>query len=721
MLGTLLSGRYTLLHELGAGGFGQTYLAEDATQERQCVVKQFKPSSHDKQVLDVARRLFKTEVNTLRRLGQHGQIPDFYDAFEEQGEFYLVQEFIDGRSIADEFSNRGRLSEPAVVSLIKDVLDVLQFVHANQVIHRDIKPGNLIRRYSDGKVVLIDFGAVKEIQTQISTLQGETNLTVGIGTQGYTPSEQLMGKPRYCSDIYALGMTAIQAVTGLPPVRLPDDDLSLEVLWHNRAELSPGMTFVIDCMVRHDHHRRYQSADEVLQALQQLEDLPADATDISTELLLPASQVTEWLETQQKPVTLLQRARQGWRGMAIATTLISGLLVGARHLGWLQPLELAVQDQMTRLSAAQTPDPRLLVVGITEADLQQLQRVTPSDATIAEAIAQLQTLEPRLIGLDLLRDLPQEPGRPELLEQLAAENVIGILHLGDEGSNRVPPPPTMPAERLGFNDVVLDDDNVIRRNLLFATSDGEGLYAFSTRLALRYLMDEGIEPRASEQRADVVVLGDRPIPPLESTFGGYQTVDARGYQTLLHYPTAQPAEMVSLSQVLAGELEADQVRDRIILIGTTAPSAKDLFYTPFTAGRADLHQMPGVMVHAAKTSQLLALALDGQPVPWSLPHWANLGLIGICAAAGGAIAWMIRHPALVGVGLGGGILVLVSVGWVAHQRAGWVPLATPAIALLLSGIGVTAYRLHYQRQQPQTLTEFLQYSPTIQMTKPSRD
>jgi serine/threonine protein kinase len=204
----------------------------------------------------------------------------------------LVQEFIEGTSLQEEFSQRSIMHEADAIALLQDVLNVLQFVHQNQVIHRDIKPGNLIRRKHDNRIVLIDFGAVKEIQTQITGISGETNLTVGIGTQGYTPSEQLMGKPRYCSDIYALGMTVIQAITGVPPARLPDDDLTLEVQWHDHAAVSPGLTFILDRMVRYDYTQRYQSAADVLQALQRLADLPTDATEIPSqaelsELLLP--------------------------------------------------------------------------------------------------------------------------------------------------------------------------------------------------------------------------------------------------------------------------------------------------------------------------------------------------------------------------------------------------------------------------------------------------
>ena len=221
MLGQTLAGRYELTQILGAGGFGQTYLAVDTFGAlsgapggaANCVVKQLKPASQDLNFLSVARRLFETEVKTLKRLGSHSQIPRLLDSFEEDNEFYLVQEFIDGCSLEDEIAQVGQFDEVGAIALLESVLPVLNFIHENHVIHRDLKPDNLIRRRDTSEIVLIDFGAVKEIRTRIITGE-QTALTIGIGTQGYTPSEQLSGKPRYSSDIFALGMTVIQALTG---------------------------------------------------------------------------------------------------------------------------------------------------------------------------------------------------------------------------------------------------------------------------------------------------------------------------------------------------------------------------------------------------------------------------------------------------------------------------------------------------------------------------
>jgi serine/threonine-protein kinase len=187
MLGKLLDGRYQVVKILGSGGFSQTYIAEDTRRPShpQCVVKHLKLFKHDPSFLQEVRTRFQTESKALEKLGTHDQIPQLLACFEENQELFLVLEFIEGHPLSDELASK-RLSEAEVAALLLDVLSLLKFVHSQQVIHRDIKPNNLIRRQWDGKIVLIDFGAVKAIQTQISN----SPPTIRIGTPGYTPPEQ---------------------------------------------------------------------------------------------------------------------------------------------------------------------------------------------------------------------------------------------------------------------------------------------------------------------------------------------------------------------------------------------------------------------------------------------------------------------------------------------------------------------------------------------------
>ncbi|AFY49912.1 serine/threonine protein kinase [Nostoc sp. PCC 7524] len=271
MLGQLLDGRYKITKVLGAGGFGQTYIAEDTKLYNSlCVVKQLKPMATDPMTLQVARRLFQSEAQLLHQLGTHDQIPQLMAHFEENEEFFLVQQFIDGHPLSDELTPGKKLSEAYTISLLQNILQPLAFVHQNQVIHRDIKPPNLIRRNSDGKVVLIDFGAVKQISTQVVTGEGVTKMTVGIGTAGYMPSEQSRGSPRLSSDVYAVGMIGIQALTGLMPHQLEEDIQTAEIVWRHLAQVSPALADLLDRMVRYDFRQRYQSAVEALASVQQL-------------------------------------------------------------------------------------------------------------------------------------------------------------------------------------------------------------------------------------------------------------------------------------------------------------------------------------------------------------------------------------------------------------------------------------------------------------------
>jgi serine/threonine-protein kinase len=203
-------------------------------------------------------------------LGNHDQIPRLLAYFEENEEFCLVQELIVGHPLSAEMRIGQPWLESQVVQMLYDVLGILEFIHSYGVIHRDIKPDNLIRRDADGKLVLIDFGAVKQIRSQLAASPSQMVATVAIGTPGYMSAEQAQGKPRPNSDIYALGMIAIQALTGMLPTQLQENPLTGEVIWQQQARVSPELAAIVQKMVRYHYRDRYQEAAEVLQNLQQL-------------------------------------------------------------------------------------------------------------------------------------------------------------------------------------------------------------------------------------------------------------------------------------------------------------------------------------------------------------------------------------------------------------------------------------------------------------------
>jgi serine/threonine-protein kinase len=269
MIGTILRGRYQITSRLGGGGFAETYLAEDRDIKSKplCVVKRLKPAFADPNSLAIATRLFHTESEVLYKL-KHDRIPRLLADFMEDGDFYLIQEYIDGDDLSKtELAGGKILSESEVTKLLKDILEVLSFVHQQNVIHRDLKPSNLIRDRHSGKLFLIDFGAVKQIQTVASQILQNT---VGIGTKGYMPNEQAIGYPVPASDVYAVGAIAIQALTGIVPQHFPRDANNREILWHNSVKVSPKLGTILDKMVLYDAHQRYPSAVEVLSDINDL-------------------------------------------------------------------------------------------------------------------------------------------------------------------------------------------------------------------------------------------------------------------------------------------------------------------------------------------------------------------------------------------------------------------------------------------------------------------
>jgi CHASE2 domain-containing sensor protein len=271
--GQVLGGRYRIVRVLGSGGFSETYIAEDMQRpgDPRCVVKQLKVMSSSPNALKLARRLFTFEAETLEKLGKHDQIPQLLASFEENEEFYLVQEFISGHPLADELLPHKPLPEANVIAILHDLLQVLEFVHRQGVIHRDLKPSNVIRRKSDGKLVLIDFGIAKKITTQLLDVERHTKFTVAVGTPGYMPGEQAAGRPHCSSDIYALGMIGIEALTGQAAYHLKHSPVTGEVLWMDQApSVSPGLATVLNKMVRYDFIQRFQSVPEVREVLERL-------------------------------------------------------------------------------------------------------------------------------------------------------------------------------------------------------------------------------------------------------------------------------------------------------------------------------------------------------------------------------------------------------------------------------------------------------------------
>ncbi|MEX0267771.1 CHASE2 domain-containing protein [Leptolyngbyaceae cyanobacterium UHCC 1019] len=390
--------------------------------------------------------------------------------------------------------------------------------------------------------------------------------------------------------------------------------------------------------------------------------------------------------------------------------LITSLVTGARFAGVLQPLELKALDLVLQMRPKEPRDARILVVEVTEKDIKAQAKQDPSKPadvslsgrSLAQLLDKLEPLQPSVIGLDLYRD-PVGKEYPQLAERLKnSDRLIAVCFTADPNSNRpdVAPPPEIPTEqaiaRLGFSNVLTDQDGIVRRHLL--SMDGtEGCpapYAFSTQVALHYLAQQNIN--LEFQPDGTWKLGKALIHPLGFPTGGYFNLDGRGHQILLNYRSpengssfsslAEVADRISLGALLAGTLPPESVKDRIVLIGTTARTAtfQDYFTTPYThqPGGQDI---PGVMLHAQMVSQLLSAALDNRPLLWTSALWIETLWIAAWSLLGGLLALYLRHVAVLSLASGMAIATLFGICLVLLvQFGGWLPLVPTAIATVSS-------------------------------------
>ncbi len=424
----------------------------------------------------------------------------------------------------------------------------------------------------------------------------------------------------------------------------------------------------------------------------------------------------------------LKQKLEQWRGVWLGATTVAGVVLALRFAGLLQSWEWAALDQFFRWRPAQPTEKRILIVGINESDLQYLKRWPANDAVLAQLIKKLKAKEPRAIGLDLYRDLPVPPGT-EALEQVfkTTPNLIGIeKKVADSQSNATAPPPILKQlGQVGANDVVPDADGKIRRGVLFLTPESEpALPSLGLRLAELYLKRQGIEPTAAE--AGLMKLGKTVFVPFEANDGGYVRADAASYQILLNFKGASPFKKVSLRDVLEDRVPEELVRDRIVLIGTIAPSLKDFFYTPYSGDlRSSPEQYTGVEIQAHLTSTILSAALEGRPLiqTWSEP--LEILWIFLWSGIGASLSWAVRSDnsqkysllrTAVGLvvstgGLIGGSYVLFLSSW-------WIPVVPPLLGLIGTATVIIGYIAQLERQDRHTVMNLFgrHVSPAIAKT-----
>ncbi len=377
------------------------------------------------------------------------------------------------------------------------------------------------------------------------------------------------------------------------------------------------------------------------------------------------------------------------------TGILALVGLGLHELGLLGMAELALLDGWMRWQSSAQPDPRLLVIAITEADLQAVGQASIPDAVLVEALETLLALDPLVIGIDLIRDLPIPDLKNPVLSTHLSDNLaetlsanpqtVAICTLGDDQNPAGNPPPLgIPIDQVGFADVVVDRDGLIRRNLLLVSpppgSRCPAQASLAYQLASRYLAEQGVDPPQIRDgqlqwgAARLTRLGARPHYP----------IDAGGYQLLLRYGSG--AEQISLGQVLARQISRPQVQGRILLIGATATSLRDLFATPVTgrAGSSDL--VPGVQLHAQMTRQLIDLALGRVPPIRQWSAGAERIWILVWAGVGSALAWRASSLRQLGLAWGGSLLMMAVISLSAFALAWWIPVWGALIALSLPGL-----------------------------------
>ncbi|BAZ46846.1 diguanylate cyclase/phosphodiesterase with Chase sensor [Chondrocystis sp. NIES-4102] len=379
--------------------------------------------------------------------------------------------------------------------------------------------------------------------------------------------------------------------------------------------------------------------------------------------------------------------------LLLLTVFISLIILGIRRLSGLQTLELLAYDWLVNLKSQNHTDPRLLVVEITDKDIEQQNSWPIADQTMAQLLQKIQQHQPKVIGFDLYREVGYPPGTAALKQELQKDNLVIIKLIGD-GENSVSAPSGIINDHVGFNDVVVDVDEVLRRNLMYVKlgeNKDQELYSFALRLSLKYLAGRGFDFQVNERSLQI---GNKVFPDLQINSGGYQLEpsETAGWQILINYRSPNIAKKVTLTQVLAGNVDPNLIKDKIVLIGTSAPSIKDILPTPY---RGSQTYMPGVIAHSQMVSQILNTVLDEQPLIWYWAEWVeNLWIWG-WSLLGVVIAWKLKHPLSVVIIDIISLAGLWIISLIIFYFGGWIPTIPSALTLLITSGSVMGYKALY--------------------------
>lgn len=701
----LINGRYLLVKPLRE--LSQLHTTEIFEVDDRGTAKVLKVLNSDRPKLV---ELLQQEARVLQKLQNLG-VPKVYEYFtflpsnETKKLHCLVMEKIEGKNLKQWLEENELMSEPRAIDWLKQLTSILKEVHQAKLLHRDIKPSNIMLR-PNGQLVLIDFGTVREITHTYVNKLALSDITQ-VYSPGYTPIEQMDGQAVKESDFFALGRTFVHLLTGIYPSELPRNPQTNQLEWRDRApQISDWFAYLIEELIAPLPQNRPQNAQSILECLK-------SNTRDETRLPLTAKQIATTVD--QRTRTQLHRRfsiNRVWRtGLQVLVTsaVVTSLVMGVRQLGVLENWELQAVDSLQRWRPIEGADPRLLVVTINETDIQaQSQRQgSLSDRTLEQLLTKLEQYQPRAIGLDIYRDLPVSAAYPNLAKYLQkSENFIGLCKISDPDTNNpgIAPPPELPPAFLGFSDIMADDDNTVRRQLLHLTpppnSPCTTEYAFSLQLALYYLATEGIAPQVTPQ-------GDLQFNHVvfkrltTNHRGAYKNADLRGYQVLLNYrpyrATTDIAFQISLHDLLNNPLTPairNKLQDRIVLIGVTAPtSVNDYWFTPYSSNQERFEkQLPGVFLQAQMVSHILSAVLDRRPLlsVWNL--WMETLWVAGWSICGGLLACYFKQTLYLALGTSVTLLLLYGLCFGLLLQGSLVPLLPPGLALVITSTSMIIYR-----------------------------
>jgi CHASE2 domain-containing sensor protein len=689
---SIINQRYRVIKRLNSSDFGETYEVEDLKTNFFLWVLKGKnkilkclPDANEESV-----KFFKREVDALIQL-QHPGIPKVdpetcYFEYLPENSFKpihcLVMEKIEGWNLQEwlkQKNGNNPIDEQQAIAWLFQFLEILEYLETKKYIHVDIKPSNIMLT-PNGKLVLIDFGGARDISpTYILKLGENREVVAAINSLGYTPQEQQEGRAYPQSQFFSLGRTFVYLLTAKEPHKLIRRG---EVVWRDSASsISDSLANLINKMMAYRGEDRHASIEEIRQELEEIES-------------------QRW--------HLLSWLKQPSCKIALGGSAIAALTMGVRLTGILQSWELAVFDEMMRSRPPEAIDPRILVVEISEKETNPDKYGYPlKDGTLAELIEKIEQYQPQAIGLDIHRRQAQPPGREQLIKRFQQnQNLFTVCAFGNSVENYAPPGEFSQQQlknQVGFSDMELDSwiDNSVRRQLLSYDSKFSKSpacitpYSFSFLLADEFLYAKGQQLEVNKKNE--WYSGKAIFKRLAARTGGYQRASGSSNEILINYRSkpkssfckpaelpnnCEPIQRVYASLVLANQIDPKLIKNRIIFIGYTTPFISDEFNTP-------LGKMPGVLIHAHMTSQMLSAAIDGRPLLWVLPQWGDAIFVWGCAVVGCAIAWgclqlrwklvWVAGFTLVVSGITTLVLYVAGVGILAY--GGWMPFVPSVLSL----------------------------------------